>query len=59
LIKRRRLDGTIEYVKVKQEDKDARIKRLEALLKEVTEALAQLSGFDKPVAAAATYDCYK
>jgi len=28
-------DGTIKYVTFKQEDKDARIKRLEALLKEV------------------------
>ena len=49
-IKRRMKDGTIKYVTFKQEeDKDTKIKRLEALLKEVTETLA---GYDKPVAAA-------
>ena len=46
-IKRRMKDGTIKYVTFKQEeDKDTKIKRLEALLKEVTETLA---GYDKPV----------
>jgi hypothetical protein len=58
-IKRRKLDGTIEHVTYKPEDKDARIKRLEALLKQVTETLAQVTGYDKPIAAASTYDCYK
>jgi hypothetical protein len=58
-IKRRMKDGTIKYVTFKPEDKDARIKRLEALLKEVTETLAEVSGYDKPVAAASTYDFYK
>lgn len=49
-------DGTIKYVTFKQEeDKDTKIKRLEALLKEVTETLA---GYDKPVAAASTYTMY-
>ncbi len=52
-------DGTIKYVTFKPEDKDARIKRLEALLKEVTETLAEVMGYDKPIAAASTYDCYK
>jgi hypothetical protein len=52
-------DGTIKYVTYKQEDKDARIKRLEALLKEVTETLSEVMGYDKAVAAASTYDCYK
>ena len=58
-IKRRMKDGTIKYVTFKPEDKDARIKRLEALLKEVTESLAEVMGVDKPVAAASIYDCYK
>jgi len=58
-IKRRMKDGTIKYVTFKPEDKDARIKRLEALLKEVTESLAEVMGVDKPVAAASTYSCYK
>jgi hypothetical protein len=59
-IKKRMRDGTIKYVTFKQEeDKDARIKRLEALLKEVTETLAEVTGYDKPVAAASTYGCYK
>ena len=51
-------DGTIKLVTF-DEDKDARIKRLEALLKQVTETLAEVIGYDKPVAAASTYDCYK
>jgi len=58
-IKRRMKDGTIKYVTFKQEDKDAKIKRLEALLKELTETLAEVMGYDKAVAAASTYDCYK
>jgi hypothetical protein len=58
-LKRRMKDGTIKYVKFKPEDKDARIKRLEALLKEVTETLSEVVGYDKPVAAVSTYDCYK
>ncbi len=59
-IKRRNRDGTIEYVTYKQEeDKDARIKRLTELVKELTDVLAELTGFEKPVAAASTYDCYK
>ena len=57
-IKRRMKDGTIKLVTF-TEDKDARIKRLEALLKEVTETLAEVMGYDKPIAAASTYDCYK
>jgi hypothetical protein len=59
MIKKRMRDGTIKLVTYKQEDKDARIKRLESLLKEVTETLAEVIGYDKPVAAASTYDCYK
>jgi hypothetical protein len=59
MIKKRIRDGTIKLVTYKQEDKDARIKRLESLLKEVTETLAEVIGYDKPVAAASTYDCYK
>ena len=51
-------DGTIKYVTF-TEDKDARIKRLEALLKEVTETLSEVMEYDKAVAAASTYDCYK
>ena len=58
-IKRRMKDGTIKYVTFKPEDKDARIKRLEALLKEVTETLAEVMGVDKPVAAASICDCCK
>ncbi len=55
-IKRRMKDGTIKYVTFKQEeDKDTKIKRLEALLKEVTETLA---GYDKPVVLASTYTMY-
>jgi hypothetical protein len=58
-IKRRMKDGTIKLVTYKQEDKDARIKRLEALLKEVTETLADVMGYnDKPIDAASTYSCY-
>jgi hypothetical protein len=54
-------DGTIKLITYKheEEDKDLRIRRLEGLLKEVTDMLAQISGYDKPVAAASTYDCYK
>jgi hypothetical protein len=58
-IKRRMKDGTIKYVTFKPEDKDAIIKRLEALLKEVTETLSEVMDYDKAVAAASTYDCYK
>jgi hypothetical protein len=59
-IKRRNRDGTIEYIRFKHEDdKDARIKRLVALVKELTAVLSELTGFEKPVAAASTYDCYK
>jgi hypothetical protein len=57
-IKRRMKDGTIKYVTFKPEDKDLRIKRLEALLKELTETLAEVMGYDKPIAAASTYSCY-
>jgi hypothetical protein len=57
-LKRRLRDGTIKYVTYKQDDKDTRIKRLESLLKELTETLAQISGYDKPIAAASTYSCY-
>ena len=57
-IKRRMKDGTIKLVTF-DEDKDARIKRLEALLKEVTETLAEVMGVDKPVAAASICDCCK
>lgn len=57
-IKRRNRDGTIEYVTFKQEDKDARIKRLTELVKELTDVLAELTGFEKPVAAVSTYSCY-
>ena len=53
-------NGIVKWVSTPiEEDKDARIKRLEALLKQVTETLAEVSGYDKPVAAASTYDCYK
>jgi len=57
-IKRRMKDGTIKYVTFKPEDKDLRIQRLEALLKELTETLAEVMGYDKPIAAASTYSCY-
>jgi hypothetical protein len=58
-LKRRNRDGTIKLVTFKQEDKDARIKRLESLLKELTETLAEVMGYnDKPIAAASTYSCY-
>jgi hypothetical protein len=57
-IKRRMKDGTIKLVTF-DEDKDARIKRLEALLKQVTETLAEVMGYDKLVAGVSTYDCYK
>ena len=57
-IKRRMKDGTIKYVTFKPEDKDARIKRLEALLKEMTDLLSQITGYDKPIASASTYSCY-
>jgi hypothetical protein len=53
-VKRRLKDSTIS-----EEDKDIRIKRLESLLKEVTEELGRVVGYkDKPVAAASTYSCY-
>jgi len=51
-------DGTIKYVTFKPEDKDVRIKRLEALLKDLTETLTEVMGYDKPIAAASTYSCY-
>jgi hypothetical protein len=58
-IKRRMKDGTIKLVTF-TEDKDVKIRRLEALLKEVTQTLADVMGYnDKPIAAASTYDCYK
>jgi small-conductance mechanosensitive channel len=57
-IKRRLRDGTIKLVTF-NEDKDQRIKRLEALLKELTETLAEVMGYDKLVAGVSTYDCYK
>jgi UDP-glucose 6-dehydrogenase len=57
-IKRRMKDGTIKYVTFKPEDKDVRIKRLEALLKDLTETLTEVMGYDKPIAAASTYSCY-
>jgi hypothetical protein len=45
-VKRRLKDSTIS-----EEDKDIRIKRLESLLKEVTEELGRVVGYkDKPVA---------
>jgi hypothetical protein len=57
-IKRRMKDGSIKYVTF-AEDKDQRIKRLEALLKEVTETLAQITGYnDKEIAPRSSYDCY-
>jgi hypothetical protein len=56
-LKRRMKDGTIKLVTF-TEDKDQRIKRLEALLKELTETLAEVMGYDKPIAAASTYSCY-
>ena len=58
-LKRRNRDGTIKLVTYKQDEDKQRIKRLEALLKEVTESLAEVMGVDKPVAAASTYSCYK
>ena len=59
VIKKRMKDGSIKLVTF-NEDKDARIKRLEALLKEVTEMLAQFSGYNdsKPIAASSTYSMY-
>jgi hypothetical protein len=57
-IKKRNRDGSIKLVTF-NEDKDVRIKRLEALLKELTETLAEVMGYnDKPIAAASTYSCY-
>jgi hypothetical protein len=44
-IKRRMKDGTIKLVTF-TEDKDQRIKRLEALLKELTETLSEVMGYD-------------
>jgi hypothetical protein len=55
-IRRRLKDGSIVNVTI--ENKDAKIKRLESLLKEMTDLLAQITGFDKPIAAASTYSCY-
>jgi hypothetical protein len=49
-IKRLMKDGTIKLVTF-TEDKDQRIKRLEALLKELTETLSEVMGYDKPIAA--------
>jgi hypothetical protein len=42
------------------QDKE-RIKRLESLLKEVTEELGKVVGYDKdkPIAPCSSYDCYK
>jgi hypothetical protein len=58
-LKRRNRDGTIKLVTYKQDEDKQRIKRLEALLKELTETLAQISGYDnKPIASASTYSCY-
>jgi hypothetical protein len=58
-LKRRMHDGTIKYVTYKQDEDKQRIKRLEALLKEVTQTLADVMGYnDKPIAAASTYSCY-
>jgi hypothetical protein len=59
-LKRRYKDGTIKYVSYKQDDDKTRIKRLEALLRELTQTLAEIVGYnDKPIAAASSYDCYK
>jgi hypothetical protein len=57
-LKRRMRDGTIKYVTFKQDDKDARIKRLESLLKEATDLLAQITNYTPEIAPAESYDCY-
>jgi hypothetical protein len=56
-LKRRLRDGS--FVNVTFENKDETIKRLTSLVKELTDMLATVVGYDKPVAAASTYDCYK
>jgi hypothetical protein len=57
-LKRRLKDGSIKLVTF-DESKDARIKRLEALLKEVTETLASVMGYnDKEIAPCSSYACY-
>jgi hypothetical protein len=58
-IKRRMKDGTIKYVTFEPEDKDAKIKRLTDLVKELTDLLAQISGYDREIAPAKSYDMYK
>jgi hypothetical protein len=50
-------DGTIKLVTF-NEDKE-RIKRLEALLKEMTDLLASVTGYnDKEIAPCSSYSCY-
>jgi hypothetical protein len=56
-LKRRLKDGS--FVNVRFENKDETIRRLTDLVKELTEILAQITGFDKPIADVSTYDCYK
>jgi len=55
-IKKRMKDGSIVNVTI--ENKDETIRRLADLLKEVTETLSEVLGYDKAVAAASTYSCY-
>jgi t-SNARE complex subunit (syntaxin) len=58
-IKRRNRDGSIKLVTYKQDEDKQRIKRLEALLKEVTDLLASVTGYnDREIAPAESYDCY-
>jgi hypothetical protein len=57
-LKKRMKDGTIKLVTFKQDEDKQRIKRLEALLKEMTDLLSQITGYDKPIASASTYSCY-
>jgi hypothetical protein len=57
-LKRRLKDGTIKLVTYKQESKDVKIKRLTDLVKELTDLLAQISGYDREIADVSTYAMY-
>jgi chemotaxis regulatin CheY-phosphate phosphatase CheZ len=51
---------SIKHITIQNNDRDREtIERLTNLVRELTETLAQIVGYDKPISAASTYDCYK
>jgi len=61
-IKRRKLDGTIEHVTITSKDEiieSETIERLVALVRELTDMLARVTGYNHEIAPCDSYDCYK